>query len=74
MNAKSLQPYINQDLRQLIRPIEYLDGGRVVKGYNSLILPELCNMYLSARRDNTLVLKQLPYKILYKDFISVGLG
>lgn len=77
MDAKSLQPFISKDLERLIKPIEYLDGGKIAKGYNSLILPELCDMYLSARRAGALVEKQKPLaekaEILQSAFAKVGM-
>lgn len=77
MDAKSLQPYINQQLKQLIRPIEYLDGNKVTSGYNALILAELCDMYLAARRGGALTQKQLPLaekaEILQSAFAKVGM-
>lgn len=77
MDAKSLQPFISKELEQLIKPIEYMDGGKVASGYNSLILPELCDMYLSARRAAALVEKQKPLaekaEILQSAFAKVGM-
>jgi hypothetical protein len=77
MDAQSLQPFISEDLERLIKPIEYLDGGKVCKGYNSLILPELCDMYLSARRAGALVEKQKPLaekaEILQTALAKVGM-
>lgn len=36
----------------------YDDGGRVSHGYSALILPELCDVYLKARRELKLTKKQ----------------
>ncbi len=77
MDAKSLQPHINHELRELTKPIEYLDGGKTIQGYNALILAELCDMYLSARRANDLTSKQMPLaekaEILQSSFAKVGM-
>ena len=59
MDAQNLQLYISNELKRLINPIEYLDGDKISKGFDSSILAELCDMYLNARRANTLVPKQL---------------
>ena len=77
MDAQSLQPFITKDLEELIKPIEYLDGEKVFSGYNALILPELCNLYLTARRAGALVKKQQPLaekaEILQSAFAKVGI-
>ena len=38
----------------LIKPIEYLDGKNTQTGYNALILPAICELYLKARREKEL--------------------
>jgi len=35
MDAKSLQPFISKDLERLIKPIKYLDGGRIAKAFST---------------------------------------
>lgn len=58
MDANNLQPFVDQELMELIKPIEYRDGKSVKVGYNALILPALCELYLKARRKpNTLTAK-----------------
>lgn len=46
MDAKNLQPFINQELRYVINKIEFIDlNGKVVQGYNALILPRVARLY-----------------------------
>lgn len=77
IDAQNLQPYINQDVRALIRPIEYLDGKSTQIGYNAEILPEICDLYLKARRDGNLAPKQAHLaekaEILQSAFAKVGI-
>ena len=78
MDAQNLQPFIDQELMRLIRPIEYLDGKSLKIGYNALILPALCDLYLKARRvPNTLTPKQAHLaekaEILQSSFAKVGM-
>jgi hypothetical protein len=50
LDAKNLQPFIGDDLMALITPIDYQDkNGKSDKGFNALILPKLCKVYLDAR-------------------------
>lgn len=46
MDAKNLQPFINQELKDVINKIEFIDlNGKVVQGYNALILPRVARLY-----------------------------
>lgn len=58
IDAKNLEPHINHDVMQVIRPIEYLDGNQVKTGFLAILLPKVCEVYLSARRSNSLATSQ----------------
>lgn len=77
MDAQNLQPFIDQELMQLIKPIEYIDGKSRKVGYNALVLPCLCDMYLKARRADVLTPKQTHLaekaEILQSSFAKVGM-
>ena len=77
MDATNLQPFINQELKGLITQIEYNDGKSKKVGYNALILPALCDMYLQARRAGKLTAKQAHLaeksEILQSAFAKVGI-
>ena len=77
IDAKNLQPYIDQEFKLLIKPIEYFDGKSEKMGYNALILPAMCEMYLQARRDEVLTAKQAHLaekaEILQSAFARLGM-
>ena len=46
-----LKSFINKDLLEgPLKPIDYLDGERLVRGYDASILAAVCNIWLKARR------------------------
>lgn len=77
IDAQSLQPYIDEELMALIKPIKYSNGKTIKTGYNALILPAICDLYLKARRDKALAQKQHKLaekaEILQSSFAKVGL-
>lgn len=77
IDAQSLQPYIDQEVMALIKPIEYSNGKTIKTGYNALILPAICDLYLRARRNGDLAPKQRPLavkaEILQSSFAKVGM-
>jgi len=61
IDANNLQPFINQDLIDVLKTIEYEDkNGKNIEGYNATILPLMCKMYLDARQQKALKTQQLP--------------
>ena len=50
-----LKPFISKDLIDgPLQPIDYLDGSRIVRGYDAQILPAICNVWLKAREAGAL--------------------
>lgn len=50
LDAKNLQPFIGEDLMPLIKLVEFeTKSGKIDSGFNALILPKLCKVYLDAR-------------------------
>jgi hypothetical protein len=50
IDANNLQSFVGEDLKGVLNQIEYLDTtGKVDSGYDALILPMLCKVYLDAR-------------------------
>lgn len=50
LDAKNLQPFVGEDLKGVLKQIDYLDkNGKEDTGYNALIIPMLCKVYLDAR-------------------------
>lgn len=61
MEAKNLQPYINQDVQEVAKLVEYLDrNNKVKRGYKAEILPNLCDIYLQAEKDGK-IKKKIEY-------------
>jgi hypothetical protein len=56
---KNLQPFIVSDLMGgPLTPIQYLDGNRVVSGFDASILPIVCDVWLKAREAGVLQKQQ----------------
>jgi hypothetical protein len=61
LNSNNLQSFVGKDLRGVLNKIEYTDlSGKAAEGFNALILPMLCKVYLDARDAKALVRQQLP--------------
>lgn len=55
-----LEPFITSELRDgPLAPIDYLDGDRIVRGYDASILPAVCKIWLKAREAGALQTQQL---------------
>ena len=55
-----LNPFITNDLiNGPLKPIDYVDGDRVVRGYDSSILVAVCGIWLKAREKGALQKQQL---------------
>lgn len=76
--ANNLKPYINQEVMERIKLIEYQDGKSIKSGYNAELLADICEIYLQARRDSVLTDKQFPQaeqaEILLSTFAKVGIA
>jgi P63C domain len=61
IDANNLQPFIGKDLHGVLKPYDFIGlNGKTDNGYNALILPKLCKVYLDAREKNVLKKQQLP--------------
>lgn len=57
---RHLKPFITQDLIDgPLRPIDYVDGDRVVRGYDASVLVAVCGVWLRAREMGALQKQQL---------------
>jgi len=57
---RQLEPFITKDLLTgPLKPIDYLDGDRVVRGYDTSVLTAVCNVWLEARAKGALQAQQL---------------
>lgn len=58
IDAKNLQPFIDEDLRKVINKIQYVNlQGGIQDGYDATILPQVCDLYLKAREAGAITLK-----------------
>lgn len=57
---RQLNRFINNDLLDgPLRPIDYVEGDRIVRGYDASVLVAVCNVWLEARREGALQKQQL---------------
>lgn len=57
---RQLEPFITPDLLDgPLKPIDYLDGKRIVRGYDAGVLAAVCNVWLKAREKGALQDQQL---------------
>ncbi len=56
---RQLKPFISNELIDgPLKPIDYFDGDRVVRGYDASVLAEICNIWLKAREAGKLQVQQ----------------
>lgn len=78
MDAKNLQPYVNQDLMDVINKVEYKGmNGKTQEGYDANILPLVSDLYLQARASGDLLKSQmetaLKCEILVRSLAKIGI-
>ena len=78
MDAKNLQPYVNEDVKDVIKKVEYLDiKGSAQQGFDCMVLPAVCDVYLRAREDGVLLPTQIDTaqkaEILVRSLAKVGI-
>jgi hypothetical protein len=75
--AKNLEPFINQNVIDRTRQVRYIDGSQEKAGYMAILLPSMCEVYLSARRNDALVASQeklaIQSEILLTALAQVGI-
>jgi len=61
IDANNLQPFIDAGLRGVLNKLDFIGlNGKEDSGYDALILPKLCKVYLDARQQKVLKPQQLP--------------
>ena len=78
IDANNLQPFINEELRAKLKQIDYYDiNGKKTSGYQAVIIPLLCDVYLNARQEKVLKSAQLALaqtsEILVRSLSKVGI-
>jgi hypothetical protein len=54
-----LRPFIEESDQTVLQPIAYIDGERVVQGYDATALPIICDIWLRAREAGALQAQQM---------------
>jgi len=79
ISARYLQPFVSNELKdKLEEPIEYVnEHGRLTTGVDATLLPEICDVWISAREKSALNESQSKIAdrayILMKAFAKVGI-
>lgn len=79
LTSERLKPFINNgnNVGALLKPIQYIDGTRIVTGYDARILPVVCDIWLKAREAGALQKQQLDKaqkaEILMRALAHVGI-
>lgn len=76
--SKALQPFIHEVFDGVdLSPVEYLDGDKVLVGYEATILPKVCEVWLRAMEEKTLQASQFvkakKAEILMRGLAQVGI-
>ncbi len=59
IDAKNLQPFIDNELERVLGKIDFLNlSGKEASGYEAVVIPLLCNVYLEARAQGVLTKQQ----------------
>jgi len=79
MDAKSLQPFINEDLMSVINKVEFIGkDGKSNEGYDASILPLVADLYLQARSAGALTRAQFDTankaEMLVRSLAKVGIA
>lgn len=78
LNAENLKPFISEELRASTTPLLFRsESGKQSYGYDAMILPMICEVYLKARDENKIHKKQehilKACDLLMRGFARVGL-
>lgn len=78
LGQKSLKPFVSQEKRLVnFEPIIFYDGNKEVHGYKAVILADMCDVYLEARKNIHLSPRQKIIadrcEILMRAFAKVGI-
>lgn len=79
LSSERLKPFMNNEnnISTLLQPIQYVDGKRIITGYDARILPVVCDIWLKAREAGALQKQQLDKaqkaEILMRALAHVGI-
>ena len=78
MDAKSIQPFVNEEVRGLIKKVPFVGlNGAISEGYDATLLPLVAEVYLKARDAGALTYKQKDTahqaEVLIRSLARVGI-
>jgi hypothetical protein len=78
LQGKAINPFISEETKAKSQPITFrLPNGGRASGYNALLLPEVCEIYLAARAAGVLPRNQehvaVQAEILVRGLARVGI-
>ena len=78
VRAKNLEPYITDEIKAMLEPIPFRTiKGSPAKGFKAELLPEICEIYINASKDNVLTSSQIPVvrkcEIILKSLAKIGI-
>ena len=72
-----LKPFIKESELEILKPISYVDGTKILVGYDARILPIVCDIWLRARAEDALLPVQLDKakkaEVLMRALAHVGI-
>lgn len=77
LTSKAMLDLLSEEDIKSLQSIEYIDNGIVWRGYKCEILPEICSLYLEARRTGILDAKDPianQAEVLLSSFAKVGIS
>lgn len=70
INANNLQPYVDEQLMEWTRLIEYTDKNGISRqGYDARVVRGLCKVYMDARRDDALLVSQQRFAVISESIL-----
>lgn len=79
LDAKNLDPYVDEEVRKYLVPIDYIsERGQRVTGYSAELLPLVCRVYLNAYEAGAITNKRQREvaelaKVIYHGLATVGI-
>lgn len=78
LDSKNIKPQINDQIKEMIRPIEYLNlNGTKCSGFAAQVIPTVCEIYLNLQKENKLTSNQVRIAVisdlLIRSLATVGI-
>ena len=71
LSSNNLRPYVSNILDDRLELIEFVNKtGQKVQGIPAILLPEICQIYISAHQDGKIHLNQIPIAIMASTILT----